>query len=66
MLLGWVGWGPVIVSVTAAFVLGGLASVVLLALRRVSRQSSIAFGPAMIAGALVALVFPVQVLAGAS
>ena len=66
MLLGWVGWGPVIVSVMAAFVLGGLVSVVLLALRRVSRQSSIAFGPAMIAGAWVALVFPVQVLTGAS
>ena len=66
MLLGWVGWGPVMVSVMAAFVLGGLASVVLLALRRVSRQSSIAFGPAMIAGAWVALVFPVQVLTGAS
>jgi leader peptidase (prepilin peptidase) / N-methyltransferase len=66
LLLGWVGWGPVVVSVAAAFVLGGLASVVLLALRRVSRQSSIAFGPAMIAGALVALVFPVQVLTGAS
>ena len=58
MLLGWVGWGPVIVSVMAAFVLGGLVSVVLLALRRVSRQSSIAFGPAMIAGAWVALVLP--------
>jgi leader peptidase (prepilin peptidase) / N-methyltransferase len=56
----------VVVSVAAAFVLGGLASVVLLALRRVSRQSSIAFGPAMIAGAFVALVFPVQVLTGAS
>lgn len=66
VLLGWVGWGPVIVSVMAAFVLGGLVSVVLLALRRVSRQSSIAFGPAMIAGAWVALVFPVQVLTGAS
>ncbi len=65
-LLGWVGWGPVVVSVAAAFVLGGLVSVVLLALRRVSRQSSIAFGPAMIAGAFVALVFPVQVLTGAS
>ena len=60
------GGGPVIVSVMAAFVLGGLVSVVLLALRRVSRQSSIAFGPAMIAGAWVALVFPVQVMAGAS
>jgi leader peptidase (prepilin peptidase)/N-methyltransferase len=65
MLLGWVGWGPVLVSVMAAFVLGGLVSVLLLALRRVSRQSFIAFGPAMIAGAWVALVFPVQVLTGA-
>ena len=62
LLLGWVGWGPAIVSVLAAFVIGGLIALILLLLRRTSRSSSIAFGPSMILGAWVALMFPVQVL----
>ncbi len=62
LLLGWVGWGPAIVSVLAAFIIGGLIALILLLLRRKSRSSSIAFGPSMILGAWVALMFPVQVL----
>jgi len=62
LLLGWLGWGPAIVSVLAAFVIGGLIALILLLLRRTSRSSSIAFGPSMILGAWVALMFPVQVL----
>ena len=62
LLLGWAGWGPVLVSVFAAFVLGGLGSLVLLALRRVSLKGHIAFGPAMIVGAWAALFFPVQLV----
>jgi leader peptidase (prepilin peptidase)/N-methyltransferase len=62
LLLGWVGWGPAIVSVLAAFIIGGLIALILLLLRRTSRSSSIAFGPSMILGAWVALMFPVQVL----
>lgn len=64
LLLGWVGWGPAIVSVLAAFVIGGLIAATLLLARRTTRSSSIAFGPSMILGAWVALMFPVQVLTG--
>jgi leader peptidase (prepilin peptidase)/N-methyltransferase len=64
LLLGWVGWGTAIISVLAAFVIGGLAALVLLATRRASRSSHIAFGPWMILGAWVALIFPAHVMPG--
>ena len=64
LLLGWLGWGPAIVSVLAAFVIGGLMALILLLLRRASRSSSIAFGPSMILGAWVALMFPVVLITG--
>jgi len=64
LLLGWLGWGAVIVSVLAAFVIGGLIAVFLLVVRRASRSSHIAFGPSMILGAWVALMFPVILITG--
>lgn len=64
LLLGWVGWGPVIVSVLAAFVVGGAGATILLLLRRASRSSHVAFGPSMILGAFVALMFPLRILTG--
>jgi leader peptidase (prepilin peptidase) / N-methyltransferase len=64
LLLGWMGWGPAIVSVLAAFVIGGALALILVLARRASRSSTIAFGPSMILGAWVAVIFPVQVLTG--
>jgi leader peptidase (prepilin peptidase) / N-methyltransferase len=64
LLLGWLGWGPAIVSVLAAFVIGGVIALILLLMGRASRSSHVAFGPSMILGAWVALMFPVQVLTG--
>jgi leader peptidase (prepilin peptidase)/N-methyltransferase len=64
LLLGWLGWSPAIVSVLAAFVVGGVIALILLLARRASRSSFIAFGPSMILGAWVALMFPVQVMTG--
>lgn len=64
LLLGWLGWSPAIVSVLAAFVIGGVIALILLLLRRTSRSSSIAFGPSMILGAWVALIFPVVLITG--
>src|SRR5690606_30776657 len=46
--LGWVGWGALAVGAFAAFVLGGLFAVVLMARGRAGRRSSIPFGPWMI------------------
>jgi leader peptidase (prepilin peptidase)/N-methyltransferase len=53
LYLGWVGWGALVVGWFAAFLLGGLYSVALLATRRASRKSGIPFGPWMLAGAIV-------------
>lgn len=64
LLLGWLGWGPAIVSVLAAFVTGGVIALVLLLTRRASRKSHIAFGPSMLLGAWVVLMFPVQMVTG--
>jgi len=64
LFLGWLGWGPVVLATLAAFLLGGLAGVVLLVARRVTRHSHIAFGPAMLAGAWLVVCVPVQLLTG--
>lgn len=53
LYLGWLGWGPVAVGTFAAFVLGGVTGLVLMALGRAGRKSAIPFGPFMLAGALV-------------
>src|SRR5664279_1836956 len=48
LLLGWLGWGTVMFSVVAAFVIGGVVALVLLLSGRASRSSHFAFGPSMI------------------
>jgi len=57
MVLAYRSWALLLVGVFGAFAVGGLASVVLLAARRVGRKDSIPFGPAMVAGAVLALAF---------
>lgn len=56
MYLGFLGWSHVFAGTVAAFVLGGLWSVGLLALRRGTLKSSIPFGPFMLAGAAGTMV----------
>jgi leader peptidase (prepilin peptidase) / N-methyltransferase len=56
MFLGWVGWGPLLVGAFAAFLLGGLFSLALLAARKVDRKSGIPFGPWMLAGAWTGII----------
>lgn len=51
LYLGWLGWGPLVVGAFAAFLLGGLFSLVLVITRRANRKSGIPFGPWMLAGA---------------
>jgi leader peptidase (prepilin peptidase)/N-methyltransferase len=59
MYLGFLGWGHVFAGTFAAFILGGLWGLGLLALRRGSLQSAIPFGPFMLAGtAAVMLLIP--------
>ena len=57
IVLGWYGWEQVLAGTIAAFVLGGLAAVVLLVTARADRRTHLAFGPWMIAGAVVGLVW---------
>lgn len=53
MLLGWLGWAPLIVGAFSAFLLGGLIGALLMIGRRATRKSRIPFGPFMIVGAAV-------------
>lgn len=55
ILLGYLGLGPLLVGAFGAFLLGGLFSIVLLALRRAGRRSGIPFGPWMLAGAWIGI-----------
>jgi leader peptidase (prepilin peptidase) / N-methyltransferase len=63
LYLGWLGWGWVAVGGFAAFLLGGVVGVALLATRRAGRKTRVPFGPAMLAGALLA-VFAAPAIAG--
>jgi leader peptidase (prepilin peptidase)/N-methyltransferase len=56
MYLGFLGWGHVFAGTFAAFILGGLWSLGLLAARRGTLQSAIPFGPFMLAGAAAAML----------
>lgn len=59
--LGFLGWKFVVVGLFAAFFIGALVSLVLLVLRRANRKSAIPFGPFMLAGALVAVLYAEQI-----
>jgi leader peptidase (prepilin peptidase)/N-methyltransferase len=54
--LGWTGWGELVVGAFAAFLLGGVFSLVLLATRRAQRTGGIPFGPWMLAGAWAGVI----------
>jgi leader peptidase (prepilin peptidase)/N-methyltransferase len=56
MYLGYLGWPHVFAGTFAAFLLGGLWSIGLLALRRGTLKSAIPFGPFMLAGAAAAMM----------
>jgi leader peptidase (prepilin peptidase)/N-methyltransferase len=55
LYLGWLGWSAVWIGTFAGFLLGGLVGAVLLLTRAATRKSAIPFGPAMLAGALLAV-----------
>jgi len=57
LYLGWLGWGTLAVGWFGAFLLGGVYSIALLALRRATRKSALPFGPWMLAGMAVGIAF---------
>lgn len=56
MFLGWTGWGPLAIGAFAAFLLGGLYSLALMAAGKAGRKSGIPFGPWMLAGAWIGIL----------
>jgi leader peptidase (prepilin peptidase)/N-methyltransferase len=63
LVLGWWGIGAAVVGLLGGFLVGGLLSLVMLVGRRVGLRSHIAFGPSMLAGAMLALVVEYQLVA---
>lgn len=61
LYLGYLGWAPLIVGAFAAFVLGGLFALGLILTRKATRKSGIPFGPWMLAGAWVGILFGVGI-----
>ncbi|CAM3696334.1 prepilin peptidase [Micrococcus flavus] len=55
---GVVGFDAVVAAGVLAVLLGGLTALVMLVLRRATRATALPFGPAMVLGAMGALVLP--------
>ncbi|WP_350352019.1 A24 family peptidase [Microbacterium sp. A8/3-1] len=56
LVLGWHGWQQLAIGAASAFVLGSLFALALMLLRRADGATRIAFGPWMIAGALLGIL----------
>ena len=58
--LGFLGWGVLVVGGFLGFLLGGLLGAALMVIGRAGRKSKIPFGPYMLIGALLAIVWGQQ------
>jgi leader peptidase (prepilin peptidase)/N-methyltransferase len=56
LILGWHGWEALVIGAASAFVLGSLYALALMLLGRADRTTRIAFGPWMIAGAVLGIL----------
>ena len=57
LYLGWLGWGPVIVGGFLGFLLGAVVGIGILLARKGGRKTAIPFGPFMLAGTLLAVLW---------
>lgn len=64
LYLGWLGWGAVVVGAVAGFLIQALVAIVLLAARRIGRKGALPFGPALLAGAVVAVGWAEPIVRG--
>jgi leader peptidase (prepilin peptidase) / N-methyltransferase len=55
-VLGWYGWGILLIGTFAGFLLGALFGVGLILARRAGRKTAIPFGPFLLAGAFVGIL----------
>ena len=62
LYLGYLSWGALVTGAFAAFILGGIFGSALLASRKVSRKSGIPFGPWMLVGAWVGVLFSAPIV----
>jgi leader peptidase (prepilin peptidase)/N-methyltransferase len=62
--LGWLGWGELVVGAFSAFLLGGIFAIVLMIFRRAGRKTAIPFGPWMLLGAWIAILFGNSIATG--
>ena len=60
--LGWTGWPNVFVGTLAAFTLNGIVAAVLILIGHATRKSSTAFGPWMVAGATIGVLWAPRAL----
>jgi leader peptidase (prepilin peptidase) / N-methyltransferase len=63
LALGWLGWGPLLVGMYAGLILGGVLGLVLTVMHVVDRRNN-PFGPYMLLGALVGVVWGHPIWAG--
>ena len=61
MALGWLGWGEWFVGSFMAFFLGAVVGLGLMLVRAAHRRSAIPFGPFMLSGVLIAVLFGTQI-----
>jgi leader peptidase (prepilin peptidase)/N-methyltransferase len=64
IFLGYLGWAQLIVGVAAAFVVGALAGIAIMLVRRSGRGTPIPFGPWMFAGAWIGVFGGVPLASG--
>lgn len=58
----FLGWQLVLLALLIAFILGGLGGIALLALKKKGRKDMIPFGPFLVLGSLVSVLFGNQIL----
>jgi len=61
MYLGWLSWGALVVGGFAGFLIGGVTGIALILAGRAGRKSTIPYGPYMLAGALVGVLWGTQI-----
>jgi len=62
MFLGYLGWDRVLLGAVLAIFLGGLSSVGLLVSRRKGRADKFAYGPYLVVGAYIAVLYGAEVI----
>ncbi|MFF2453562.1 prepilin peptidase [Isoptericola sp. NPDC058082] len=55
LVTAWYGWSTLVAAAVLPILLGGAVAIVLMATRRASRGTSLAFGPYLLAGAAIAV-----------